>query len=83
MFIDTHPNPDTECDKLAPDIGVYPIGDQPQGDTKTDFSKMDLLIEFKIVDTSDPFRDPKDPLQPKEGDFRFENDSDYARLVRG
>jgi len=68
-FIDTHADPDTECDKLAPDIGVYPIDDQPQRDAKTDFSKMDLFIEFKIADTSDPFSDPEDLLNPK-GDFR-------------
>jgi hypothetical protein len=82
-FIDTHSNPDTECDKLAPDVGIYPIDDQPQGNTKTDFSKMDLFIEFKIADTSDPFSDPEDPLKPQEGDFHFEKDSDNARLVRG
>ena len=40
---------------------------------------MDLFIGFKIADTSDP----EDPRKPKEGDFRFENDSDDARLVRG
>src|SRR5882762_5845650 len=61
-FIDTYANPDTECDKLAPDVGVYPIDDQPQGDGKTDFSKMDLFIGFKIADTSDP----EDPRKPKE-----------------
>jgi len=82
-LIDTHANPDTECDKLAPDVGIYPIHDQPQGDTKTDFSKMDLFIEFKIKDTSDPFSDPEDPLEPKEGGFHFENDSEDAWLVRG
>ena len=82
-FIDTHASPDTQRDKLSPDIGVYPINDQPQGDAKTDFSKMDLFVEFKIADTSDPFHDPGDPLTPKAGDFRFENDSDDARLVRG
>jgi hypothetical protein len=70
-FIDTHSNPDTECDKLAPDVGVYPIDNQPQGDTKTDFSKMELFIEFKIADTSDPFSDPEDPLKPQEGDFHL------------
>jgi hypothetical protein len=82
-FIDTHANPVTKCDKLAPDIGVYTIDDQPQGDAKTDFSKMDLFIEFKIADTSDPFSDPEDPLNPQKGGFRFEDDSDDARLVRG
>jgi hypothetical protein len=40
-------------------------------------------VEFKIADTSDPFRDPEDPLHPKAGDFCFESDSDDAQLVRG
>ena len=44
---------------------------------------MDLFVEFMISDTSDPFRDPQDPLLPKAGDFRFENDTDNAMLVRG
>jgi hypothetical protein len=81
-FVDTHANPDTQRDNLAPDIGVYPIDDRPQGGAKTDFSRMDLFIEFKFADTSDPFCDPEDPLQ-KAGDFRFESDSEHARLVRG
>ena len=82
-FIDTHANPDTQRDKLAPDVSVYPINDQPQGDAQTDFSKMELFVEFKFANTSDPFRDPEDPLHPKAGDFRFENNSDDAQLVRG
>jgi hypothetical protein len=82
-FVDTHANPDIECDKLAPDISVFRNDDQPQGDAKTDFSKMDFFVEFKIADTSDPFHDPEDPLRPKEDDFRFENDSDDGRLIRG
>ena len=44
---------------------------------------MDLFVEFKIADTSDPFHNPEDPLRPKEDDFRFENDSDDGRLIRG
>ncbi|KAF8227716.1 hypothetical protein L208DRAFT_1491744, partial [Tricholoma matsutake] len=44
---------------------------------------MDIFVEFKFADTSNPFRDPEDPLHPKAGDFRFENDSDDAQLVRG
>lgn len=67
-------------DKLAPDISIYPINDQPQGDAKTDLSKMDLFVEFKIGDTCDPFRDPENLLHPKAGDFLFENDSDDAQL---
>ena len=42
-----------------------------------------LFVEAKLADTSDPFRDPKDPLQPQLNDFRFENDSDHTRLVLG
>ena len=53
-FINTHANPDTQRDKLAPDISIYPINDQPQGDAKTDFSKMVLFVEFKSDDTSIP-----------------------------
>jgi hypothetical protein len=34
-----------------------------------------------LAEASDPFHDPKDPLDPK--DFRFDNDLDDARLVRG
>jgi hypothetical protein len=78
-----HANPDTQRDKLAPDISIYSINDQPQGDAKTDFSKMELFVNFKIANTSDPFRDPEDSMRPKAGDFRFENDSDDAQLVRG
>ncbi|KIM73351.1 hypothetical protein PILCRDRAFT_15320 [Piloderma croceum F 1598] len=59
---------------ILPDVGVYAIKDQLQRDARTDFSKMDLLVEFKIADTSDPLLDPEDPLQPKAGNFRFEND---------
>jgi hypothetical protein len=44
---------------------------------------MDLFVEFIIVDTSDPFCDPEDPLDPKAGDFRFEKDSKNARNFRG
>ncbi|KIL53969.1 hypothetical protein M378DRAFT_19338 [Amanita muscaria Koide BX008] len=44
---------------------------------------MDLFIEFKFAATFDPFGDPENPLNPKKRDFRFEKDSDDARLVRG
>jgi hypothetical protein len=36
-----------------------------------------------MAEASDPFRDPKDPLEPKAKKFHFENDSDGARLVCG
>ena len=44
---------------------------------------MELFIEFKFAETSDPFRDPKDPLQPQAENFRFENVSDVSRSNRG
>ena len=44
---------------------------------------MELFIELKRAETSDPFHDPKDPLQPKVKNFHFENNSDDARLVCG
>jgi len=82
-FVDAHAIPDTLRDKLTPDICVYPLSDQPQGDAKTDFSRMDLFIEFKFADTSDPFCDPEDPLRPQVGEFRFESDTEHSQLVRG
>jgi hypothetical protein len=83
VLVDTHANPDTQRDNLAPDISVYAGDNVPDADTKTDFSKMELLIELKLAETSDPFRDPEDPLQPQAGNFRFENDSDVSRFNRG
>jgi hypothetical protein len=61
LFIDTHANPDTQRDNLAPDISVYADDNVPIAEVKTDFSKMELFIELK---TSDPFHDPDNPLQP-------------------
>jgi hypothetical protein len=61
-FIDTRANPDTQCDEFALDIGIYSITDRPQGDAQTDFSKMDLFVEFKIAESSDPFRDPEETM---------------------
>jgi Fungal protein kinase len=82
-FIDAHASPDTLRDKLAPDIGVYLHDNLPRNGTKTDFSKMELFVEVKFADISDPFHDPEDPLHPQANNFRFEKDSDDARLVRG
>ena len=83
MLVDTHANPDPQRDNLAPDISVYAYDDVPDAATKTDFSKMDLFIELKLAETSDPFRDPKDPLRPQAENFRFEIDSGVSRLNRG
>jgi hypothetical protein len=83
VLVDRHTNPDPQWDNLAPDISVYADGDVPDADTNTDFSKIDLFIELKLVETSDPFRDPKDPLRPQAEEFRFENDSGVSRLNCG
>jgi hypothetical protein len=82
-FIDTHSNTDTQQDQLTPDISIYSTNDQPQGNDKTDFSKMELFVEFERAGKSDPFCDPEDPLHPNPSDFHFEIDSDKAQFVRG
>jgi hypothetical protein len=81
--VDTHANPDAQWDNLASDISIYAADNIPDADTGTDFSKMELFVELKLAETSDPFRDPKDPLQPPAENFRFENVSDVSRLNRG
>ena len=83
ILVDTHANPDAQRDNLAPDISVYADDNLPDADAKTDFSKMELFVELMFAETSDPFRDPKDPLQPRAENFRFENDSDVSQLNRG
>jgi len=56
VLIDTHANPDTQWDNLTPDISVYVDNNLPDADAKMDFSKMELFIELKPVETSDlPF----------------------------
>ncbi|KIM77223.1 hypothetical protein PILCRDRAFT_625276 [Piloderma croceum F 1598] len=80
VFVDTHANPDTQRDGLAPDISIYAPNNVPDVGAKTDFSKMELFVEFKFAETSDPFRDP---LQPRAEKFRFENNSDVSQLNRG
>jgi hypothetical protein len=75
VLVDTHANPDTQQDNLTPDISLYAADNVPDADTKTDFSKMELFIELKFAETSDPFRDLKDP---QVENFCFENDSDVS-----
>ena len=82
VLVDTHVNPDIRRDYLAPDVSIYAADNTPEHDT-TDFSKMELFIELKRAETSDPFQDPEDPLQPKINDFRFERNTHEAHLVRG
>jgi hypothetical protein len=83
VFVDTHANPDAQRDNLAPDISVYVADNIPDADAKTDVSKMELFVELEFAETSNPFRDPKDPLQPQAENFHFENDSDVSQLNRG
>jgi len=80
VLVDTHANPDTQRDSLAPDISVYAPDNVPDADAKTDFSKMELFVEFKFAEISDPFHDP---LQARAESFRFENDSEVSQLNRG
>jgi hypothetical protein len=75
VLVDTHANLDAQRDNLAPDVPVY--ADVPDADTKTDFSKMELFVELKFSETSDPFR------QPQAENFRFENNLNVSRLHRG
>jgi hypothetical protein len=78
VLVDTHANPDTQRDNLAPVISAYTDDNVPDADAETDFSRMELFIELKLVEASDPFRDPEDPLKPQAKNFRFENDSDVS-----
>jgi hypothetical protein len=83
VLVDTHANPDTQRYNLAPDISAYADDNVPDADAETDFSRMELFIELKLVETSDPFCDPEDPLKPQAKNLRFENDSDVSRFNRG
>jgi hypothetical protein len=80
VLVDTHANGDALRDNLAPDISVYAANNVPDADAKTDFSRMELFVELKFAETSDPFRDPK---EPRAKNFRFENDSEVSQLNRG
>ena len=83
VLIDTRANPDALRDNLVPDISVYAADNVPDADAKADFSRMELFVELKFAETSDPFRDPKDPRPPQAENFHFENDSDVSRLNCG
>jgi len=77
--VNTSNDGDPECDGLKPDICVYPNGTK----AGTDFSKMEMWLEFKYDMPADGFRDPGDPLHPNANDHLFEHDSDLSRLTRG
>jgi hypothetical protein len=80
-FVDTSNDPDSKCDGLKPDIAVY----APGVDTvpKTDFSKMELWLEFKVDESADGFEDPIDPLNPNASGHQFERETDHSMLTRG
>jgi hypothetical protein len=83
VLVGTLANGDALRDNLAPDISVYAADNVPDADAKTDFSRMELFVELKFAETSDPFRDPKGPRRPQAEKFRFENDSKVSQLNRG
>ena len=83
MLVDAHANPNPQRDNLTPDISFYANDDVPDPGSKTDFSTMGLFIELKLAKISDPFCDPKDPMQPQAEYSLFEDDSDVSRLNRG
>jgi hypothetical protein len=80
-FVNTSNDPDLKCDGLKPDIGVYPIG--VNAIPVTDFSKMELWLEFKVDASADGFQDPPDPLNPNANGHQFEHDTDQSILTRG
>jgi len=45
--------------------------------------QVELFAELNLVQTSDPFCDPKDPLQPQAENICFENDLDTSQFNRG
>ena len=75
-FIDTHANLDIQRDNLAPDISIYPIAvtinhkemRRPISPKWTSLSNLSSMIHLTHSIVSD---------------FRMENDSDNAQLVRG
>jgi hypothetical protein len=83
VFVDTHSNPDTERDRLAPDIAGYHKDDRPDSEKRlTDFPKMSSFVELKKSENADPFCDVEDPLSAPPG-FRFERPEQAATENRG
>ena len=78
VLVDTHANGDIQRDNLVPDISVYVIDNVPDANAKTNFSRMELFVELKFAETSNPFHDPKDPQRPQAENFRFRNVSDVS-----
>lgn len=54
-LVDTHSVPDMQCDRLKPDVCAYERGSERSG--ITDFSRIEMHVEFKISTSEDPFVD--------------------------
>jgi hypothetical protein len=72
-------NRDVDCDNLATDVSAYKSTDLPLKPNQTDFSRMELFVEFKFDVGADPFIDSESHL-PND---HFERDTEAARLLRG
>jgi hypothetical protein len=80
-IFDTSNYPDSKCGGLKPDIAIY-LTDAERG-LETDFSKMEMWLEFKHDALADGFRDPEDSMEPNANDHSFEHNSDLSKLTRG
>ena len=49
MLIDTHANPDTQRDNLAPDISVYADDNVPDADAKMEYYDRSIIIVSRPV----------------------------------
>jgi hypothetical protein len=83
-FVNTSDNPDTACQGLKPDVGVYRTSCTPN--RITDFSKMEFWVEFKYNPDHDAFRDTTEwngTLDGSDEFSHFEHTSQQSRLTRG
>lgn len=83
-FVNTSEIPDTACQGLKPDIGVYHTSRTPS--RITDFSTMEFWVEFKYNADHDAFRDTAKPNETPDGSdefSHFEHNSQQSRLTRG
>ena len=81
---DIHSYKDPTCDHLSPDVTLYHINDEPDGDHITDFSRMEMFVELKPSSDQDPFCDPSPSRQRNtDNPYPFENDSDASCYSRG
>jgi hypothetical protein len=84
IFVNTSGKPDSECQGLKPDVGVYHSERMPS--RTTDFSKMEFWVEFKLQADHDAFRDEaksNQTLTLLDDSPQFEHDSQQSRDTRG